>query len=101
MDKPLLISLNGKYYDIARFANKHPGGEKVLRKLGGEDITKYMDGSERILSVRHAHSSAAYRILERYSIDYSNKVLFYFYEFKKKNLIFCNFYNFLNDKNFF
>lgn len=74
MDKPLLISLNEKYYDIAGFVHKHPGGEKVLRKLAGSDITKYMNGKERIMNVRHTHSEAAYGILERYSIDRSFKV---------------------------
>lgn len=75
MDQPLLVSLNNKYYDIAKFANKHPGGEKVLRMLAGSDVTNYMNGSKRIINVKHAHSAAAYGILERYSINCSYKVL--------------------------
>lgn len=28
--KPLLVQLDGEYYDIADFASKHPGGAKVI-----------------------------------------------------------------------
>lgn len=74
MDKPLLVLLNGKYYDVSGFARKHPGGEKILRKVAGGDISKYMNGSEKVLHVRHQHSEAAYGILERYSLDDSYEV---------------------------
>lgn len=75
MDKPLLVSLNGKLFDISGFVKKHPGGEKVLLKAAGEDIKRFMDGTERILSVKHQHSEAAYNILQRYSIDQTYEVI--------------------------
>lgn len=28
-EKPLLLRIKGKLYDVALFANKHPGGRKV------------------------------------------------------------------------
>uniref|UniRef100_A0A915EGY0 Cytochrome b5 heme-binding domain-containing protein n=1 Tax=Ditylenchus dipsaci TaxID=166011 RepID=A0A915EGY0_9BILA len=72
MEKPLLISLDGKLYDVAGFASKHPGGEKVLRQVAGLDnIADYMNGQERVLGMKHQHSKAAYDILERYSVQRS------------------------------
>ncbi|KAI1711123.1 nucleolar RNA-binding protein, nop10p family domain-containing protein [Ditylenchus destructor] len=72
MEKPLLISLNGKLYDVAGFASKHPGGEKVLRQVAGSDnAAEYMAGQKRILGVKHEHSKAAYEILDRYCIEQS------------------------------
>jgi sterol desaturase/sphingolipid hydroxylase (fatty acid hydroxylase superfamily) len=69
--KPLLVSLNSKLYDVAAFARKHPGGEKVLRRVAGGDIDRFMSGEDGILGVKHEHSKAAYDILQRYSIDRS------------------------------
>ncbi|KAH7701208.1 Protein C25A1.5, partial [Aphelenchoides avenae] len=58
-------------YDVAPFAKKHPGGEKVLRKLAGGEIDRFMNGENGILGVRHEHSKAAYDILDRYAVDRS------------------------------
>ncbi|CAB3408134.1 unnamed protein product [Caenorhabditis bovis] len=66
--KPLLVHLNGELYDIANFANKHPGGAKVLNRLAGEEIGEYIRGEKRIMGVRHEHSEAAYNMLERYNV---------------------------------
>lgn len=68
-EKPLLLSIKGKLYDVALFAEKHPGGVKVLKAVAGEEADRYMDGSERIRGVKHKHSEAAYRMLERYAVD--------------------------------
>ena len=74
MEKPLIISLNSKLYDVSAFASKHPGGEKVLRVVAGQDVAVYMNGSKRISHVKHEHSKAAYDILERYAVDQSIEV---------------------------
>lgn len=67
-ERPLLLLLNDRVYDVSRFATKHPGGEKVLRKLAGEDVSEYMRGERRILGVKHNHSEAAYQMLEKYDV---------------------------------
>jgi len=68
-EKPLIVEWQGRYYDVAKFAKRHPGGEKVLRKVAGEDIASYLSGSRRLLGVKHEHSPAALRILDKYAID--------------------------------
>ncbi|KAK6106918.1 Cytochrome b5-like Heme/Steroid binding domain family protein [Brugia pahangi] len=68
-ERPLLIRVNGILYDIALFASKHPGGQKVLKHLAGENVDEYMNGTKRILGVKHTHSAAAYRMLQKYSVD--------------------------------
>lgn len=46
--KPLLVQLDGQYYDIADFAPKHPGGAKVtfFQVLGYFTNLKLFIGSE-------------------------------------------------------
>lgn len=68
-EKPLLVCLRNKYYDVALFAKKHPGGAKVLRELAGEEIDAYMDGTKRIGKSQHPHSENAYRMLEPYALE--------------------------------
>ncbi|PAV82357.1 hypothetical protein WR25_05234 [Diploscapter pachys] len=46
---PILLQYKGKRYDVTEFAKKHPGGEKVLRALAGEDVEEFMKGQQRIL----------------------------------------------------
>jgi len=65
---PLIITLNGKLHDISNFSSKHPGGEKVLKEVSGAEVSSIMLGKESILGVRHEHSDAAYKILEKYSL---------------------------------
>jgi cytochrome b involved in lipid metabolism len=72
-EKPLLVYVKDRLYDVAKFAKKHPGGSKVLRRVAGEHIDKYMLGEERILGVKHQHSAAAMGILERYSVNEQQK----------------------------
>uniref|UniRef100_A0AC34R1Y4 Cytochrome b5 heme-binding domain-containing protein n=1 Tax=Panagrolaimus sp. JU765 TaxID=591449 RepID=A0AC34R1Y4_9BILA len=66
---PLFVYYNEKLYNVAKFADKHPGGRKLLEKVAGGDIDDFMNGKQRILSVRHKHSENAYKMLERYSMD--------------------------------
>lgn len=73
----MLVTLKGKLYDVRNFAKKHPGGRKVLEKVSGGEVDRYMRGEERILSVKHEHSEAAYEMLERYAVEHSFKVKFW------------------------
>ncbi|CAI4230202.1 unnamed protein product [Auanema sp. JU1783] len=68
-EKPLLVRLKGKLYDVAQFADKHPGGIKVLHKVAGEDIDEFMSGNVRISGVKHEHSEAAYKMIEKYDVE--------------------------------
>ncbi|VDK17413.1 unnamed protein product [Anisakis simplex] len=68
-EKPLLLTIRGRLYDVALFARKHPGGMKVLRRVAGEEADGYMDGETRIMGVKHRHSEAAYQMLEKYALD--------------------------------
>uniref|UniRef100_A0AC35F5R3 Fatty acid 2-hydroxylase n=1 Tax=Panagrolaimus sp. PS1159 TaxID=55785 RepID=A0AC35F5R3_9BILA len=72
-ERPLLVNYNNKLYDIKKFVSKHPGGRKVLEKVAGSSIDKFMKGEERIMGVKHEHSEAAFEMLERYSLDQSFK----------------------------
>uniref|UniRef100_A0A914M978 Cytochrome b5 heme-binding domain-containing protein n=1 Tax=Meloidogyne incognita TaxID=6306 RepID=A0A914M978_MELIC len=67
--QPLLVSLDGKFFDIAEFAPRHPGGEKVLQIAAGSDIGQFLKGEEELLGFIHKHSLGAYNILKRYSLD--------------------------------
>uniref|UniRef100_A0A914RKQ7 SH3 domain-containing protein n=1 Tax=Parascaris equorum TaxID=6256 RepID=A0A914RKQ7_PAREQ len=42
---------------------------QVLRRVAGEEADRFMEGRERIMGVKHEHSDAAYRMLERYAVD--------------------------------
>ncbi|VDL84520.1 unnamed protein product [Nippostrongylus brasiliensis] len=68
-ERPLLLLLKGKVYDVAQFAPKHPGGEKILRKLAGEDVEEFMRGERRFMGVKHEHSEAAYQMMEKYDVE--------------------------------
>lgn len=72
--QPLFVYYKGKLYDVSAFADKHPGGRKVLERVAGNEVEKFMDGEERIMGVKHQHSEAALEMLERYSMDQNFKV---------------------------
>ncbi|GMT00783.1 hypothetical protein PENTCL1PPCAC_22957 [Pristionchus entomophagus] len=68
-EKPLLVHLDGVLYDISEFASKHPGGIKVLQKVSGTEIGRFMRGEERIMGVKHEHSQSAYEMLRKYDVS--------------------------------
>lgn len=70
---PILITFNGKIYNISNFIPKHPGGEKVLLNIAGAEINTYLSGQKELLGLRHEHSKAAYEILDRYSLCNEHK----------------------------
>ena len=63
MDRPLFI-YQQKVYDLTDFVDAHPGGE-VLLDFHGQEITEIL-ADER----HHAHSDAAYEMMEDYCIGY-------------------------------
>lgn len=50
---------------------------QVLRRVAGEEADRFMEGHERIMGVKHEHSDAAYRMLERYAVDKCFQVVFF------------------------
>ncbi|CAG8460677.1 12755_t:CDS:2 [Ambispora gerdemannii] len=42
-DDSLWIIVHGKVYDVTNFLGEHPGGKKILQKVGGQDATKQFD----------------------------------------------------------
>ncbi|KAJ3404713.1 hypothetical protein CcCBS67573_g03729 [Chytriomyces confervae] len=57
------VTLRGKVYDVTDFIADHPGGADSILQHGGIDIEEIM-GDENT----HAHSKAAYKMLEGYYI---------------------------------
>lgn len=55
--------MGDKAYDITEFLDSHPGGKDLLLENGGKDITDILQNKGS-----HAHSEAAYDILEDYII---------------------------------
>ncbi|RCI06724.1 fatty acid alpha-hydroxylase [Rhizopus stolonifer] len=59
----LWVIFNDRVYDITEFAKDHPGGDDILLKYAGKDITKVMSDIDM-----HDHSQAAFDMLEDYLI---------------------------------
>lgn len=43
-EKSAWIIIDGKVYDVTNFAAMHPGGEGILLKLAGKDVTEEFYG---------------------------------------------------------
>uniref|UniRef100_UPI00359027ED fatty acid 2-hydroxylase isoform X1 n=1 Tax=Myxine glutinosa TaxID=7769 RepID=UPI00359027ED len=54
----------GSVYDVTRFVRTHPGGESVLLRYAGTDVSSAMRGDP------HRHSDNAYRWLSQYRIGH-------------------------------
>ncbi|XP_076807819.1 fatty acid 2-hydroxylase-like [Clavelina lepadiformis] len=66
-DERTLVIHKKKVYDVSKFVNVHPGGQKILKLRHGKDITNIMQNGP------HEHSRNAYRWLEQYYVaDYQN-----------------------------
>ena len=63
MSERLCIINSGKAYDVTEFADRHPGGRKLLENHVGQDVTELMQNHEN-----HKHSNSAYKILDKYYI---------------------------------
>ncbi|KAF2742679.1 cytochrome b5-like heme binding domain-containing protein [Sporormia fimetaria CBS 119925] len=40
VDNGLYIIIDGDVYDVAKFVDEHPGGAKILKRVGGKDASK-------------------------------------------------------------
>lgn len=40
VDDGLWISIDGSVYDVSKFVDEHPGGAKILKRVGGKDASK-------------------------------------------------------------
>ncbi|QIW95967.1 hypothetical protein AMS68_001485 [Peltaster fructicola] len=39
-EKGLYIVIDGGVYEMAKFMDEHPGGSKILKRVGGKDASK-------------------------------------------------------------
>ncbi|KAJ1978709.1 fatty acid alpha-hydroxylase [Dimargaris verticillata] len=63
----LWVSYRGKVFDLTEFAQDHPGGLDLLLDYAGQDVEKVMKDP-----LEHAHSDAAYDLLDDYCIGTLN-----------------------------
>ena len=40
VEKGLWISVDGSVFDMTSFVDEHPGGSKILKRVGGKDASK-------------------------------------------------------------
>lgn len=40
IDNGLYIAIDGTVYDVSKFVDEHPGGAKILKRVGGKDASK-------------------------------------------------------------
>ncbi|NXQ60445.1 FA2H hydroxylase, partial [Anthoscopus minutus] len=57
-----LVSCHRRLYDLSGFVRLHPGGEQMLRRRAGTDVSAALDGPP------HRHSANARRWLEQYYV---------------------------------
>ncbi|KAL2093681.1 hypothetical protein ACEWY4_010993 [Coilia grayii] len=61
------VLLDTRVYDVTGFLRMHPGGESLILRRSGTDISQQMDGPP------HRHSENARRWLEQYYIGELDK----------------------------
>ncbi|PNS18265.1 Ceramide very long chain fatty acid hydroxylase SCS7 [Sphaceloma murrayae] len=59
------VTIGTKVYDITSFLDDHPGGGQLILDYGGKDVKDIMEDE-----VSHAHSEAAWEILEESHIGF-------------------------------
>jgi len=57
----IIVTFQGKKYDITNFAKRHPGGKTILVENNGNDIEEMM--------AEIGHSDNSYTILKKYEIQ--------------------------------
>ena len=70
--KSCYVTVGTKVYDITDFLEDHPGGGDLILEHGGKDVKEAMEDM-----VSHAHSEAAYEVLDDHLIGFvaTEKVL--------------------------
>ncbi|KAI9032841.1 hypothetical protein CLU79DRAFT_728276 [Phycomyces nitens] len=61
--KDCWVIYNNNVYDVSPFIADHPGGDDLILKYGGRDVTEIMKDKDE-----HEHSESAYEIFEEYLI---------------------------------
>lgn len=61
--KSCWVIFDGKVYDVTEFIQDHPGGDDLILDYAGKDVSAIMRDV-----LEHAHSDAAYEILEEYCL---------------------------------
>jgi len=51
VDQGLYIIIDNSVYALASFVEEHPGGAKILKRVGGKDASK------QFWKVRHVHTN--------------------------------------------
>lgn len=64
-EKSCYVSIGAKVYDVTPFLEDHPGGGELILEYAGKDVRNIMADE-----VSHAHSEAAYDILDEYFVGY-------------------------------
>ncbi|KAJ7336273.1 hypothetical protein DFH08DRAFT_285396 [Mycena albidolilacea] len=59
------LSHRGKVYNVSKFVNDHPGGDDIILKYAGKNVSGVMAGKE---GESHEHSDSAYDMLDEYQI---------------------------------
>jgi 4-hydroxysphinganine ceramide fatty acyl 2-hydroxylase len=63
--KSCYVALGSKVYDVTQFIDGHPGGSDLILEHAGTDVSEIMRDE-----ISHAHTEAAYEILEEYHIGH-------------------------------
>lgn len=61
------VTIGAKVYDVTEFLDDHPGGDDLILKYGGKDVTAILKDQ-----VSHQHSETAYEMLDEYLIGFKS-----------------------------
>jgi cytochrome b involved in lipid metabolism len=57
----VIVYYQNEPYDVTNYIKRHPGGDNVIVKMNGKDVTADMK--------EIGHSKGAYRILEKFKVE--------------------------------
>ena len=63
------VIFDGNLYDVSEFVKIHPGGESILRKYRGRNVSDVMTDP-----AIHKHSQAALAMLKQYHVGTENEL---------------------------
>ena len=67
MEDKIIIIIDEYKFDVTKYAHKHPGGQKILKKYNGKDATKEFN------QVKGHGDGYVIGLLEKYCIGKVNK----------------------------
>ena len=62
MSDKIIIKIDGYLFDVTEYANNHPGGYNILKKLNNKDAT------EKFNSIKGHSDSYVYGLLDKFCI---------------------------------